>query len=187
VYKRPPGGGGAGPPAAAAAAAAALSFGADREAVVRAIKTFRPLGHRLETVARAGGITFIDDSKATNPHAAVAAVADMTKVVLIAGGRAKGIDLGPMAGCVPPVTAVVAIGEAAEEVRDVFEKLVPVEQAGDMDEAVLRAIDLVPIGGSVVLSPGCASLDMYESYAQRGEDFARAVRVAIRRRSREEG
>jgi UDP-N-acetylmuramoylalanine--D-glutamate ligase len=163
----------------AAAAAAALSFGADREAVVRAIKSFRPLGHRLEVVAQTEGIVFIDDSKATNPHATVAAVADLTDVVLIAGGRAKGIDLAPMAQVVPPVTAVIAMGEAAEEVSEVFGELVTVERARDMQDAVSRALELVPPEGSVVLSPGCASLDMYESYAQRGEDFARAVRAAI--------
>lgn len=158
-----------------AAAACALCFGVDPPSVARAVKGFRTLPHRLEVVAEADEITYIDDSKATNPHAALSAVRGMTNVVLIAGGRSKGIDLSALAGVVPPVVAVVVLGEAAEELRGVFSGLVPVERASDMQDAVRRArVHAIP-RGSVLLSPGCASLDMYENYAQRGEDFARAV------------
>ena len=160
---------------AAAAATAALEYGVDQRAVTRALKSFRPLRHRLEVVAIAGGITYIDDSKATNPHATLTAVRGLEDVVLIAGGRSKGIDLTSLKGTVPPVTAVVAMGEAAPEVERVFEGVVSVQTVGSMTEAVTLARSLVVPGGSVLLSPGCASLDMYESYAQRGEDFARAV------------
>ncbi|MGH2788184.1 MAG: UDP-N-acetylmuramoyl-L-alanine--D-glutamate ligase [Actinomycetota bacterium] len=159
-----------------AAAGAALEYGVEERAVIQAIKSFRPLPHRLEIVSEFGGVTYIDDSKATNPHATLAAVGGLKDVVLIAGGRSKGIDLMPLAGTVPPVRAVIAIGEAADEVAKVFEGLVPVERAADMRAAVRSASGHAVPSGSVLLSPGCASLDMYESYAARGEAFARAVR-----------
>jgi UDP-N-acetylmuramoylalanine--D-glutamate ligase len=164
---------------ATAAAGAALSYGLDPRAVARAIKGFRPLAHRLEVVAEARGITYIDDSKATNPHATLSAVRGLHDVVLIAGGRSKGIDLSPLASIVPPVTAVVALGEARDEVRNIFKDLVEVAVVDSMEDAVRAAARFAEPGGSVLLSPGCASLDMYESYSARGEDFARAVAKVI--------
>lgn len=158
---------------------AALAYGVDPRAAARATKAFRPLAHRLEMVAEAGGVSYIDDSKATNPHATLAALDGLRDVVLIAGGRSKGIDLSGLARAVPPVVAVIAIGEAGEQIEKVFEGLVPVARADSMDDAVALARGRAAPGGSVLLSPGCASLDMYESYAARGEDFARAVRAAI--------
>ena len=158
-----------------AAAAAALSYGAGRPAVVEAARSFQPLSHRLETVATVSGVTFIDDSKATNPHATLAALEGMSDVVLIAGGRSKGIDLRVLKAAVPPVVAVVALGEASPEIVSVFESLVPVETEGSMPAAVRRAFEAAGGRGSVLLSPSCASLDMYSSYAARGDDFKRAV------------
>jgi UDP-N-acetylmuramoylalanine--D-glutamate ligase len=166
-----------------AAAGAALEYGVDPRAVARAVKSFRPLAHRLEVVAEYDDVTYIDDSKATNPHATQAAVKGLKDVVLIAGGRSKGIDLSPLATTVPPVVAVVALGEARAEVAKVFDGLVPVETVDSMSAAVERAVARSIRGGSVLLSPGCASLDMYESYVARGEDFARAVKELIRTRS----
>jgi UDP-N-acetylmuramoylalanine--D-glutamate ligase len=160
-----------------AAAAAALLLGVDVVALRRAISSFRPLPHRLEVVATVGGVTFIDDSKATNPHAALAAVAGLNDVVLIAGGRSKGMDLTPLKDSVPPVRGVVALGEARDVVSAVFSGLVPVETADSMADAVGRAATMAGGKGSVLLSPACASLDMYPSYAARGQDFARAVRA----------
>jgi UDP-N-acetylmuramoylalanine--D-glutamate ligase len=129
----------------------------------------------LEVVVVADGVTYIDDSKATNPHATLAAVQGLTDVVLIAGGRSKGIDLSALRGTVPPVVGVVALGEAAEQVIDVFSGLVPAVRAESMDDAVAKARTQIGAKGSVLLSPGCASLDMYESYAARGEHFAACV------------
>jgi UDP-N-acetylmuramoylalanine--D-glutamate ligase len=160
----------------AAAACAALEYGVDLEAVRKAISEFQPLHHRLEPVMRLDGVHYIDDSKATNPHATLAAVQGLEDVVLIAGGRSKGIDLAPLIGTVPPVRAVVAIGEAASEIERIFSDKVPVALAASMTEAVRLARSQSIPGGSVLLSPGCASLDMFESYAARGEEFARAVR-----------
>jgi UDP-N-acetylmuramoylalanine--D-glutamate ligase len=166
-----------------AAAGAALEYGIDPRAVLRAVKSFRPLAHRLEVVAEYDDVTYIDDSKATNPHATQAAVKGLRDVVLIAGGRSKGIDLSPLATTVPPVVAVIALGEARAEVHKVFDGLVPVETVDSMSAAVERAAARSIRGGSVLLSPGCASLDMYESYVARGEDFARAVKELIGTRS----
>ncbi len=90
------------------------------------------------------------------------------------------MDLSELARTVPPVRAVVALGEAAEEVARVFGPLVNVERAVDMQDAVKRARRLADRRGSVLLSPGCASLDMYESYAARGEAFATAVRDSLK-------
>jgi UDP-N-acetylmuramoylalanine--D-glutamate ligase len=160
---------------AIAAAAAALEYGVEPPAVFEAVRAFVPLGHRLQLIAERDGVSYIDDSKATNPHATVAAVQGLTDVVLIAGGRAKGIDLGALAGAVPPVKAVVALGEAAAEVEQAFRGLVVTERATSMTDAVARARRRARPGGSVLLSPGCASLDMYDGYAARGRDFARAV------------
>ena len=164
---------------ALAALACAQVYGIGMGPIVQTLRTFEPLHHRLEVVGVHDGVTYIDDSKATNPHATLAAVAELTDVVLIAGGRSKGIDLTALRSAVPPVIAVIALGEARDEVADVFEGLVPVEVVSDMDAAVRAARGRSVPRGSVLLSPGCASLDMYDSYAERGEHFARAVRTMI--------
>lgn len=162
-----------------AAAGTALEYGADPAAVARAVEVFRPLRHRLETVAEIDGVSYIDDSKATNPHAALTAVKGLQDVILIAGGRSKGIDLAVLVDAVPPVIGVVALGEAAQEVVDAFSGLVPTAIVASMRAAVRAAHDMSIGKGSVLLSPGCASLDMYSSYAERGEDFAAAVKELI--------
>jgi UDP-N-acetylmuramoylalanine--D-glutamate ligase len=164
---------------AVAAVGAALEYGLDPRAIARAVKSFRPLAHRLEVVARAGGISYIDDSKATNPHATLAAVRGLHDVVLIAGGRSKGVDLSALAGTVPPVVAVIALGEARDAVAQAFDGVASVEVVDTMEQAVRAARSKAKPGGSVLLSPGCASLDMYESYSARGEDFARCVRAGL--------
>lgn len=158
-----------------AAAAAALVYGVDKKAVVRALKGFHPLGHRLSVVAEVDGVTFVDDSKATNPHATIAAVKGFQDVVLIAGGRAKGMDLSVLKQAVPPVSAVVALGEAAEEIERAFSPMVPVERALDMGDAVAKAAVHAVSGSTVLLSPACASLDMYANYEERGDAFTVAV------------
>jgi UDP-N-acetylmuramoylalanine--D-glutamate ligase len=158
-----------------AAAATALAGGASIEGVRRALLGFRGLPHRVALVGEAGGVRFYDDSKATTPHAAATAVAGFESVVLIAGGRNKGLDLGVLAESAGPIRAVVAIGEAAPEVVAAFDGVRPVTRAGSMDDAVRAAVDLARPGDAVLLSPGCASFDWYGSYGERGDDFARAV------------
>ena len=158
-----------------AAAATALAGGASVEGVRRGLLDFRGLPHRVALVGEAGGVRFYDDSKATTPHAAATAVAGFESVVLIAGGRNKGLDLRALAESAGPIRAVVAIGEAAPDVAAAFEGVRPVTRAGSMREAVRTAVELARPGDAVLLSPGCASFDWYGSYGERGDDFARAV------------
>jgi UDP-N-acetylmuramoylalanine--D-glutamate ligase len=160
----------------AAAAAAGLAFGLAAEAVAEAIRTMPPLPHRGEEVARVGGVRFLDDSKATNVHAALHALEGKRGVALIAGGMAKGVDLSPLAAAIPSLVGVVAIGEAAAEVAGIFEDRVPVREAGSIEEAVREAYELVPPDGIVLLAPACASWDMFRDYAERGDRFAAAAR-----------
>lgn len=162
---------------AAAAAAAALAFGIGPHAVGSAIEHAQPGPHRGAVVATVGSVLFVDDSKATNPHAALAALEGRTEVVLIAGGLAKGVDLSPLARAVPSLRAVVAIGEAAPAIAEVFDGLVPVTRAGSMDEAVAAALGAAAPDGTVLLAPACASQDMFRDYGDRGDRFAAAVRA----------
>ena len=161
---------------AAAAAAASLSFGLDAGAVAEGLRRMRPLPHRGEEVARVGSVAFLDDSKATNVHAALHALAGRRGVVLIAGGMAKGADLSPLAEATPGLVGVVAMGEAAPEIAMLFEGRVPVSKAGSIEEAAREAFELAPAGGTVLLAPACASWDMFRDYVERGERFAEAAR-----------
>jgi len=166
---------------AAAAAAAALAFGVTPEAIAPALEGFDPLPHRGSVVATAGSVEFVDNSKATNPHAALAALEDRSGVVLIAGGLAKGVDLSPLGEAAPALSAVVAIGEAAPALEALFRAKVPVQTAGSIEEAVETASRLAPERGTVLLAPACASQDMFRDYRERGERFtAAARRVAAR-------
>ena len=167
---------------ALAASAAALAAGATVDGVRAALTGFAPLPHRLALVAYAGGVRWYDDSKATNPHAAVAAVRGFDSVVLVAGGRNKGLDLAPLSEAADRIRAVVAIGEAAPQVVAAFAGRRPVRVAGSMAEAVAAAADAARQGDVVLLSPGCASFDWYRSYAERGDDFAAAVHALLEAR-----
>jgi len=162
---------------AIAAAAAACALGADPVTVGEALAAFEPRAHRIEFIAVIDGVTYVNDSKATDPHATLAALEGMTGVVLIAGGRNKGIDLSELAAAAPSLRAVVAIGESAPEIDAAFAPSgVPVEKAGSMEDAVARARDLSVPGDTVLLSPATASFDMYRNYEERGDAFRAAVR-----------
>jgi UDP-N-acetylmuramoylalanine--D-glutamate ligase len=161
--------------ALAAAATALEGGGATLDGVRSALRSFRGLPHRVSLVGEADGVRYYDDSKATTPHAALAAVAGFESVVLIAGGRNKGLDLTELRAGAGSVRAVVAIGEAAAEVEGAFSGVRPVRRADTMDAAVATAAQLARPGDAVLLSPACASFDRYPGYAARGDDFARAV------------
>jgi UDP-N-acetylmuramoylalanine--D-glutamate ligase len=161
---------------ALAACAAALAAGATLQGCRLALRRFAGLPHRLELVGESGGVHYLDDSKATTPAAVLAALSGLDSVVLIAGGRNKGLQLGSLRDGAERVRAVVAIGEAIPQVEAAFAGATPVVTATSMDEAVALASDLARPGDAVLLSPGCASFDWYRSYAERGDDFARAVR-----------
>jgi UDP-N-acetylmuramoylalanine--D-glutamate ligase len=132
--------------------------------------------HRLEAVAEIDGVLFVDDSKSTNPHSTIAALFSFQRpVVLIAGGRAKGTAFGELGAAIRRrAKAVVAIGEAADEIVRASEG-VAVVRAASMEDAVRRARDLSAPGDAVLLSPACASFDMFASAEDRGERFAAAV------------
>lgn len=165
---------------AVAAAAAACAHGAPPAPVGDALARFEPLPHRMELVAESAGVAWINDSKATNPHAALGALAGIDRAVLIAGGRNKGLDLAVLAAAADRVTSVVSIGESAEEVAAAFSAAgVPVVRAASMDEAVERAAALARPGDVVLLSPACASFDMFADYKARGEAFRESVKRLI--------
>lgn len=164
---------------ALAASAAAIAAGASVEACSRTLLDFTGLPHRVALVGEAGGVRWYNDSKATTPASVLAAVRAFPSVVLIAGGRSKGLDLGALREEAGRVHAVIAIGEAAPQVERAFQGAVPVAVASSMDDAVRRAGEYARDGDAVLLSPGCASYDWYKNYAARGDDFERAVRELI--------
>jgi UDP-N-acetylmuramoylalanine--D-glutamate ligase len=163
---------------ALAAAALTLETGAATlDGVRSALASFEGVAHRISHVATDHGITFYDDSKATTPHAALTAIRGFASVVLIAGGRNKALDLTAMAAEPGRMRAVVAIGDAADEVSAAFEGICPIERA----DAASHARE----GDAVLLSPGCASFDWYGGYSERGDDFARCVHAHIDRTAAE--
>lgn len=161
------------------ALAAAGAAGADVAGCRQALLEFTGLPHRVQLVGEAYGVRFYDDSKATTPGAVLAALEGFDQAVLIAGGRNKGLDLSVLRRGAGHVRAVVAIGEAADEVAAAFDGLRPVRRASSMADAVAVAAELARSGDAVVLSPACASFDWYSSYAERGDDFARCVAARL--------
>ncbi len=173
----------------AANALAALALGAaiglDTNSMGQGLRGFRGLPHRLEKVGERDGITFFDDSKGTNVGATVAALKGMTRpVVLIAGGDGKGQDFSPLAAAVSArARAVVLIGRDGELISRVLKDCdVPLFHASSMEEAVDAAYGAAKSGDAVLLSPACASFDMFRSYVHRGEVFSDAVRALVRAR-----
>ncbi|MEZ5256079.1 MAG: UDP-N-acetylmuramoyl-L-alanine--D-glutamate ligase [Ilumatobacteraceae bacterium] len=161
---------------ALAASALVLESGlADRDAVTRALGSFRAPAHRLQQVGERDGIRYFSDSKATTPHAVQTALRAFDSVVLIAGGKNKGLDLAPLASEPQRMRAVVAIGASADLVARTFDGICPVVEAGSMAEAVSLATGLARSGDVVLLSPGCASFDWYSGYPARGDDFVARV------------
>lgn len=162
----------------AAAALAALAAGASEKGILSALKTFDADPHRLEYVAAINGVSYYDDSKGTNVAAAARAVQALgAPVILIAGGRDK---YGGYEALREPVAryvkALIVMGEAAETIDQAMTGLVETRRAGSMAEAVKIAAGVSQPGDKVLLSPACASFDMYRSYAERGRDFQKAVR-----------
>lgn len=155
-----------------AAATMAHHVGAGAAGIASAITAFQPGAHRRTVVGTWEGATWVDDSKATNPHAAVAAAEAYADVVLIAGGRNKDLDLTPITE-VASVRHIVALGEAAAEIAAAAPDRVTV--VATMEDAVTVADGLAMPGSTVLLAPGCASFDMYHSYGERGDRFSALV------------
>lgn len=161
-----------------AAAAVACLAGVSPEAMHRAVAGFHGLAHALERVAVVDGITYINDSKATNIVSARRAIESFDHdVVVILGGRHKGGRFEDLRDVVAAKCAgVIAIGEARGLVRAALSDVVPVHDAESMAEAVGKAREVVPAGGTVLLAPACSSFDMFQDYAARGNAFVEAVR-----------
>ncbi len=162
-----------------AAATAAYAFHGNLKPIADAVATFQGFPHRLEPVARKNGVWFINDSKATNPHAtafALQRVASIGPVALILGGLAKGLNLAELEPALPSnLVGIVAIGEASEIIRKIFGSRYRVHLASDLDDAVRTAYRWVKPRGVVLLSPACASFDQFAHYRERGERFKHAV------------
>jgi UDP-N-acetylmuramoylalanine--D-glutamate ligase len=146
-------------------------------ACLDALATFPGLAHRMQHVRTRHGVRWVNDSKATNPGAALAAVAGIeTPVVLVAGGRGKGADFTPLtAAFAGRLRAAVLIGEDARRLATALEAVCPVHFAPDIAAAVGTADRLATRGDTVLLAPACASQDMFVDYRQRGDVFARCV------------
>jgi UDP-N-acetylmuramoylalanine--D-glutamate ligase len=159
-----------------AALLAALAVGCDPSNLRRAVASFVPMPHRLERIAEIDGVLYVDDSKSTNPSSVIAALRSYDRpIVLIAGGRSKGSEFGELGSEIRRhVKALVAIGESAGEIRRAAEGVVSVE-AATMEEAVHEARRFAAPGDVVLLSPGCASFDMFASAEDRGRRFDAAV------------
>jgi UDP-N-acetylmuramoylalanine--D-glutamate ligase len=157
---------------------------APAEALAQALRTFRGLPHRVELVAETHGVRFYDDSKGTNVGATVAALEGFrSPVVLIAGGDGKGQDFAPLAPAVESrARAVVLIGRDAPAIgKALAASGVRVERAASMEAAVESAFELAREGDAVLLSPACASFDMFRNYKHRGDVFAEAARAIAER------
>jgi UDP-N-acetylmuramoylalanine--D-glutamate ligase len=161
---------------AAAATAAARAAGVGDARIAAALRTFRGVPHRLETVAEKDGVLWVNDSKATNVAAALRALAAYERpLLLIAGGRAKGESFAPLAQAAKGrVRRAYLIGEAADELGFVLGE-VSHEPLGDLEHAVAAAARDADRGDVVLLSPACASYDQYDDFEQRGDHFRRLV------------
>ena len=164
---------------ALAAAALALHAGASRQAIARTLQQFTGLAHRCQLVLANKGIRWVNDSKATNIGATLAAIAGLRpdisgKLILIAGGDAKGADLSELQPVLQrDVSHVITLGQDGPAIAALHPHAVQVK---DLTAAVQQAAKLAQSGDMVLLSPACASLDMFKSYAERGELFAKAVK-----------
>ncbi|MEJ2857903.1 MULTISPECIES: UDP-N-acetylmuramoyl-L-alanine--D-glutamate ligase [unclassified Saccharothrix] len=175
----------AGPPGVAdalAAAALARAHGVSAEAVRQGLREFRPGAHRAEVVAVCDGVTYVNDSKATNPHAASASLRSYDSVVWVAGGLLKGASVDELVRAESHrLRGVVLIGADREVIAGALSRFAPSVPVAVLDEATMRdavraARSMARAGDAVVLAPAAASMDMFTDYAHRGQAFAEAVR-----------
>jgi UDP-N-acetylmuramoylalanine--D-glutamate ligase len=173
---------------ALAAAALARAYGVPAMAVRDGLRRFRPDAHRIAHVAEVAGVNYVDDSKATNPHAAQASLLAYEHVVWIAGGQAKGASFDDLViAAAPRLRGVVLLGQDKLLIAEALARHAPdvptitVETADtgpvtNMETVVGEAAKLAQVGDTVLLAPGCASWDMFANYGARGDAFAEAVR-----------
>lgn len=157
------------------------AIGLDTEAMIETARSFKGLGHRSEWVASANNVSWYNDSKATNVGATIAAINGMPgRLVLIAGGEGKDADFNDLHEAVKgKVRAAILIGRDAGLIADAINDVTEVVHASDMQDAVSKAEQIAEDGDSVLLSPACASFDMFDNFAHRGEVFIGAVREVV--------
>lgn len=174
-----------------AAAGLARSVGIAHAAIREAIQTFRPGRHRIELLGEKNGIRWINDSKATNPHAAAASLSSSASIIWIAGGLAKGASMHELVSqTAGRVKAAILIGRDRELIaQELMEhaghvEIIRVDQTGDedtslMEKVVMEAAKLAQVGDTVLMAPACASMDQFVSYADRGDQFCEAVKKLV--------
>ncbi len=166
---------------ALAAMALTLAIGIDKDSIATALREFKGLPHRCQWVARKHNVDYYNDSKGTNVGASMTAIEGLGqqlpgRVVLIAGGIAKGADFSSLVPVVKKwVKALILIGQDAKQIAALFSTDMQIEFADDMDNAVRSAQKHTLIGDAVLLSPACASFDMFDNFQHRGEMFVKAV------------
>ena len=162
---------------ALAALAAGDLMGLDLPAMLQVLNEFPGLPHRMQMIARINGVAYINDSKATNVGAAIAAVQSVSgPVILIAGGQGKGGDFGDLAkSTYGRLHCAILIGEDAPLIEDAYVSLAKTECVANMRAAVMHAAQIAQSGDTVLLAPACASFDQYQNYQDRGDDFCHAV------------
>jgi UDP-N-acetylmuramoylalanine--D-glutamate ligase len=164
---------------ALAASLIAIGTGVPLPSLREGLRTFTGLPHRLQVVSTEGGITWINDSKATNVASAAVALQSMTQpTVLLLGGRHKGEPYTELLPYMGNVKRVLAYGEAADIIAHDLQGKVDVEQvSGSFEAVVARAHEIAAPGDAVLLSPACSSFDMFRNYEERGDAFARLAQV----------
>ncbi len=166
---------------ALAALALGYAINLDMSAMLETLCGFKGLAHRSEWVAEQDGVRWFNDSKATNVGATIAALKGMpSPLILIVGGDGKSADFSELHNAIAEhVREVILLGRDADKIEQVINNVVPVHRAIDMKDAVKIAQQLAKSGDSVLLSPACASFDMYSNYMQRGDDFVNAVHQEV--------
>ena len=160
---------------ALAAIAVAQALGVSEAMIDAGLQSFAGLPHRMERVRVRGGVTFVNDSKATNPESAAPALAAFGRIHWIVGGKAKSDDLDACAPQFGNIACAYTIGAAGARFAAILEAHVPVEQSGDLATAVARAARNAKPGETVLLSPACASFDQYRDFEDRGQQFRTLV------------
>lgn len=163
----------------AAAVLSCLGLGADIKNILKGVKNFKNLPHRIEFIKTIDGVSFYNDSKATNTDAVISAVQSFNKnIILILGGQDKGSDLSLLEKNIKKsVKAIITFGETGRQIKDIFENICQTQMASTMKDAVQKAFDKALKNDVVLLSPGFSSFDMYESYVHRGNDFTNHVKA----------
>ncbi len=173
---------------ALAAAALCLSIGISYESIKAGLQNFSTDHHRMEVVLNKDEITWVDDSKATNPHAAIASLQSYFNVIWIAGGLAKGASMDELViRTAERIKSVILIGQDREIIAQAFTKhaptieLIRVDQISDAKQLMVEVVDkaksIATAGDTVLLAPACASMDQFDSYVQRGQLFSQAVKA----------